>query len=85
MYKKDIKYIITYINIDNMKNSFKTLKIKIILLLFLLFVGTGAIAQPSLPGQGSDGSGQEDEAPISSLIAIGLIVGGYLGIKQTRK
>jgi hypothetical protein len=84
MYKKDIKYIITYINIDNMKNSFKTLKIKIILLLFLLFVGTGAIAQPDLPGQG-DGSGQEDEAPISSLIAIGLIVGGYIGIKQTRK
>ena len=62
-----------------MKTPIKTIKTKTFLLLFLLFVGTGAIAQgPGFPGSGPDGTGQQDEAPISSLVIVGLIAGGLI-------
>ncbi|WP_019036972.1 hypothetical protein [Psychroflexus tropicus] len=51
------------------------------LLLIMLLLSTEASAQ--LPGFDDD-VGDEPVAPINGLIAIGLAVGGYLGIRKVK-
>ena len=70
-----------------MKKPINTFKTTIILLMFFLFLGVGAIAQgpPSLPGSGGgDGLDVQDEAPITSLLIVGLIAGAAYGYKKLK-
>mgnify|MGYP006447335209 FL=1 len=62
----------------------KNRKVKIILGTFLLmFCSVSSYAQfpPTFPG----GDNVNDQAPISSLIALGLIAGAVYGIRKSRK
>ena len=62
-------------------NSIKTFKTKIFMVMFFLFLGITSIAQvPPPPNNG----GQNDEVPISSFVAIGLIAGATYGIKKVK-
>lgn len=57
---------------------------KSILIAFALFLFTSvSYSQPGLPGAG-DGTGQNDEAPISSLVILGLVAGAAFGIKKLK-
>lgn len=58
---------------------------KHVALFFVVFlvVGVSAYAQIDLPG-GNDPSGPSD-APINTLLALGLAIGGALGIRKTLK
>lgn len=49
-----------------------------------LMVGVVAYAQITLPGDG-DPSGPVDTVPINTLLALGLAIGGALGIRKTLK
>ena len=73
------------INTDTMKKPIKTIKTNILLLIFFLFFGIGATAQgPSLPGTGDGNNDIQDEAPISSLLIVGLIAGAAYGYKKLK-
>ena len=52
--------------------------------MFFLFLGIGATAQITLPGSGGGNSGVNDEAPISSLVVVGLIAGAVYGYKKLK-
>lgn len=57
------------------------------LALVIVFVLISAASYAQFPpGVGfPDDVGDEAESPISGLISLGLLVGGYLGIRQARK
>jgi hypothetical protein len=57
------------------------------LVLVIAFVLISASSYAQFPGDVGfpDDTNDEAAAPISGLIALGLVVGGYLGIRQIRK
>jgi hypothetical protein len=52
---------------------------------FVLISATSYAQFPGDVGFPADDVDDEEAAPISGLIALGLVVGGYLGIRQIRK
>jgi hypothetical protein len=52
---------------------------------FVFISATSYAQQLGDIGFEDDGGGDEPILPINGLIALGLAVGGYLGIRQTRK
>ncbi|SDG39986.1 hypothetical protein [Psychroflexus sediminis] len=56
------------------------------ILIIMLLVSTEAFAQQLPPAFGGDGDDVNDlAAPINGLIALGLAVGGYLGVRKLKK
>lgn len=66
-----------------MKKLFNSPKSILIALALFLFTSV-SYSQPGLPGAGDDGTGQNDEAPISSLVILGLVAGAAFGIKKLK-
>ncbi len=59
---------------------------KIIAIIALLFItGVGYSQAIPIPNSGGGNDDVQDEAPISSLVALGLIVGTAFGIKKLKK
>ena len=85
MFRKNIKHIFqSALKTNIMKKPIKTIKIKMLLLMFFLFLGIGATAQITLPGSGDGNTDINDEAPISSLVVVGLIAGAVYGYKKLK-
>ena len=61
-------------------NSIKTYKTRIFIILFFLFLAVKTSSQPPPPGGGDT----NDEVPISSFIAIGLLAGAAYGIRKSK-
>jgi hypothetical protein len=57
----------------------------LVLVMVFILMSASSYAQMGDIGFEDDGGGDEPILPINGLIALGLAVGGYLGIRQTRK
>ena len=57
----------------------------LVLVMVFILMSASSYAQMGDIGFDDDAGGDEAVAPISGLIALGLAVGGYLGIRQIRK
>ena len=85
MFRENIKHIFqSALKTNTMKKPIKTIQIKMLLLMFFLFLGIGATAQITLPGSGNGNTDINDEAPISSLVVVGLIAGAVYGYKKLK-
>ena len=63
----------------------KKRKLEIIIGTLLLMLCSASLTAQNLPpGFGGDDNNVEDQAPISSLVALGLIAGAVYGIKKMR-
>jgi len=64
----------------------KSQYLALVLVIAFVLISATSYAQVDLPDIiFTDNTNDEPVAPISGLIALGLAVGGYLGIRQTRK
>ena len=64
--------------------SKKSIYVILLLVIVLMLIPNDSIGQLG-PGFGDNVDDENQQAPISGLIAVGLMVGAYLGIRQTRK
>ncbi|WP_233357745.1 hypothetical protein [Haloflavibacter putidus] len=55
------------------------------ILIFILLISATANAQVTLPGGIDDVDDETPAAPIGNLVWVGLIVGGYVGVKKIKK
>ena len=67
---------------NNIKMKVMKNNIKFTLIIFLVSL-THAMAQPTLPGQGTGGGNVEDN-PIHFLIPLAIVIGTFLGIKTLK-
>tara|TARA_Y100000815_G_scaffold275653_1_gene315641 strand:+ start:1052 stop:1246 length:195 start_codon:yes stop_codon:yes gene_type:complete len=58
------------------------IKITVCTLLLCLVASTDLLAQITLPG---DSNEVTDTAPLDGLIALGILAGGYLGVRKLKK
>lgn len=67
-----------------MKKLTNSPKSTVFIVLFFLMTSVG-FSQIPIPNSGGGNDDVQDEAPISSLVALGLIVGTAFGIKKLKK
>ena len=67
-------------------SSIKISTTRILIILFFLFLALNINAQgpPPPPGSGPNGTGVNDQVPITSFLAIGLIAGAVYGIRKSK-